>query len=344
MHKTTVAFGEIMLRLSPPGFERLLQSPQLVATFGGAEANVAVALAAFGLPASYVTVLPEKNPLADAAIGELRRFGVDTSKIVTAKGRLGIYFVEAGANQRPSKVVYDRDRSAIALAKPGDIEWDGVFRDAGWFHITGITPAISESAAALASEAMRKARENGLSVSCDLNFRQNLWKWGKAAREVMPELVRHADVAIANEEDVQMALGIAADVDVKKGRLDAAQYETLTCRVLSAYPNLKAIAVTLRESKSASDNGWSACLNDGKEFLISRAYQITHLVDRVGAGDSFAAGLIYGMQKLGGNRRALEFAAAASCLKHSIAGDLMRLSAGEVETLLGGDSSGRVQR
>jgi 2-dehydro-3-deoxygluconokinase len=342
--KTTVAFGEIMLRLGPPGFERLLQSPQLVATFGGAEANVAVALAAFGLPASYVSVLPEKNPLADAAVGELRRFGVDTSKIVIGKGRMGIYFVETGANQRPSKVVYDRERSAIALAKPGDLDWDAIFRDAGWFHITGITPALSESAADLALEAVRKAREHGLCVSCDLNYRQNLWKWGKPAGAVMPELVRHADVVIANEEDVQMALGIAADVDVKSGRLDAATYEALTNRVLSAYPNLKVIAVTLRESKSASHNGWSACLNDGKEFLTSRSYDITHIVDRVGAGDSFAAGLIYGLQKLGGNREVLEFAVAASCLKHSIPGDFMRLSVNEVEALLRGDASGRVQR
>jgi 2-dehydro-3-deoxygluconokinase len=342
--KTTVTFGEIMLRLAPPGFERILQSPQLVATFGGAEANVAVALAAFGLPASYVSVLPEKNPLADAAIGELRRFGVDTSHITFAKGRMGIYLVETGANQRPSKVVYDRERSAIALAKSGDLDWDAIFRDAGWFHITGITPAISESAAELALEAVRKARENGLRVSCDLNYRQNLWKWGRSAQSVMPELVRHADVVIANEEDVQMALGIAADVDVKTGRLDAATYQALTDHVLSAYPNLKVVAVTLRESKSASHNGWSACLNDGQEFVTSRSYEITNIVDRVGAGDSFAAGLIYGLQRPGGNRQALEFAVAASCLKHSIPGDFMRLSVNEVEALLGGDASGRVQR
>jgi 2-dehydro-3-deoxygluconokinase len=342
--KTTVTFGEIMLRLCPPGFERLLQSPRLVATFGGAEANVAVALAAFGLPASYVSVLPEKNPLADAAIGELRRFGVDTSNVVMAKGRMGVYFVETGANQRASKVVYDRERSAIALAKPGDLDWDAIFGDAGWFHISGITPAISESAAELALEGVRKARDHGLRISCDLNYRQNLWKWGKPAKSVMPHLVRKADVVIANEEDVQMALGIAADVDVKTGRLDAATYEALTQCVLSAYPNLRAIAVTLRESRSASHNGWSACLNDGKEFLTSRSYEITHLVDRVGAGDSFAAGLIYGLQRLGGNREALEFAVAASCLKHSIPGDFMRLSVNEVEALLRGDASGRVQR
>lgn len=333
-----------MLRLSSPGFERLLQSPLLSATFGGAEANVAVAVASFGLPASYVTVLPEKNPLGEAAVGELRRFGVDTSKIVMAKGRLGVYFVEPGANQRASKVVYDRDRSAMALAKPGDIDWDAVFHDAGWFHITGVTPAISESAAELAFEAVRKAGERGVTVSCDLNYRKNLWKWGKAAHEVMPDLLRHAHFAIGNEEDVQTALAISADVDVHGGKLDRRQYEQLTGRVLAAFPNLTAIAITLRESHSASHNGWSACVNDGKEFLTSRAYEITHIVDRVGAGDCFAAGLIYGMQTLGGLAQALEFAVAASCLKHSIPGDFARISTSEVETLLRGEGSGRVQR
>jgi 2-dehydro-3-deoxygluconokinase len=342
--KSTVTFGEVMLRLSPPGFERLLQSPQLVATFGGAEANVAVALASFGLPASFVTALPEKNPLAEAVIGELRRFGVDTSKIVMTKGRLGVYFVEPGANQRASKVVYDRDRSSIALAKPGDIDWDAVFRSAAWFHISGITPAISESAAELAIEAVCKAGEHGVTVSCDLNYRKNLWKWGKSAREVMPELMRRTHIAIANEEDVQTALGISADVDVEHGKLDPEQYEKLTCRVLGAYPNLRAIAITLRESRNASHNGWSACWNNGKEFLTSRAYDITHIVDRVGAGDCFAAGLIYGLQRLGNDAQALEFAVAAGCLKHSIPGDFARLSLSEVETLARGEGSGRVQR
>ena len=316
----------------------------LSATFGGAEANVAVALASLGLPASYVTVLPEKNPLADAVVGELRRFGVDTSRIVFTKGRLGIYFVEPGANQRPSKVVYDRDRSAIALAKPGDIDWDSAFQDAGWFHITGVTPAISESAAALALEAVRKADERGITISCDLNYRKNLWRWGKAAQEVMPELLRRAQIAIANEEDVQTALGISADVDLHSGKLDREQYEKLTCRVLAAFPNLKAIAITLRESHSASHNGWSACLNNGKEFFVSRAYEITHIVDRVGAGDCFAAGLIYGLQKFSSERDALEFGVAASCLKHSIPGDFARISLNEVDALVRGEGSGRVQR
>ena len=233
-----------MLRLAPPGMERFLQTPQFVATFGGGEANVAVALAQFGLPATYVTALPVANPVADACIAELRRFGVDTSRIIRTKGRIGIYYLEGGANQRPSKVVYDRANSSIALAKPGDIDWDAVFDGAGWFHITGITPAISASAAELSAQAMRNAREKGLTVSCDLNYRKNLWKWGKTAAEVMRELTRFVDVGIANEEDVQMALGIQAEVDVHSGKLDRAQYERLTGKVLAEYPEMKAIAMS----------------------------------------------------------------------------------------------------
>jgi 2-dehydro-3-deoxygluconokinase len=342
--KTTVTFGEIMLRLAPPGFERFLQSPRFAATFGGGEANVAVALAGFGLPASLVTVLPENNAIADAVIGELRRFGVDTSRILRGKGRVGIYFVEAGANQRPSKVLYDREFSAIALAKPGDISWDSVFDGAGWFHLTGITPAISGSAADLTLESVRRAREKGITVSCDLNYRKNLWKWGKPAAIVMTELMKYVDIGMANEEDVQMALGLKAEVDVHSGRLDRSQYEKLTAKVLAEFPNLQAIAITLRESNSASHNGWSACLHDRSSFIVSRAYEITHIVDRVGTGDSFAAGLIYGWQKIASHQEALEFAVAASCLKHSIPGDFHRCSVGEVEALLKGGGSGRVQR
>ncbi|MDQ6700950.1 MAG: sugar kinase, partial [Acidobacteriota bacterium] len=302
MPKSVVTFGEIMLRLAPPGYERFLQTSQFVATFGGGEANVAVTVAGFGWPASYVTVLPPNHPIADAVVAELRRFNVDTSRIVRGKGRMGIYFVEAGANQRPSKVVYDRDYTSMALAKPGDIKWDEAFADAGWFHITGITPALSASAADLAIESVRAARERGLTVSCDLNYRKNLWKYGKSTAEVMCELVKYVDVAIANEEDCQMALGIQADVDVHSGKLDAAQYRKLAEKVLNEFPNLKSIAITLRESHSASHNGWSACLHDRKDFLMSRHYEITHIVDRVGGGDSFAGGLIYGMLALGSNQ------------------------------------------
>jgi 2-dehydro-3-deoxygluconokinase len=344
MTKTTVTFGEIMLRLAPPGFERILQTGQFVATFGGGEANVAVALSQLGLPAAFVTVLPEKNPIADAVVGELRRFGVDTSRIVRGKGRMGVYYVEAGANQRPSKVVYDRENSSIALAQPGAIDWDHALKDTGWFHVTGITPAISSSAADLAFEAAKKAQAKGITVSCDLNYRKNLWKWGKAAVDVMRELVKNVDIAIANEEDVQMALGIAAEVDVHSGKLDRTQYEKLTTKVLTEYSNLKAIAITLRESKSASHNGWSACLNDRQKFSLSRSYEITHIVDRVGSGDSFAAGLIYGFQTLPTHQEALEFAVATGCLKHSQYGDFSRSTADEVNALLKGDGSGRVQR
>jgi 2-dehydro-3-deoxygluconokinase len=344
MTKSTVTFGEIMLRLAPPGFERFLQSPRFAATFGGGEANVAVALAGFGAPAAFVTILPEKNALADAVVGELRRFGVDTSRIVRGKGRLGIYFVEAGANQRPSKVIYDRENSAIALGKPGDVRWESALGGAAWFHVTGITPAISSTAAELALESLCAAQERKITASCDLNYRKNLWKWGKPAAAVMRELIKHVDVAIANEEDVQMALGIKADVDAKSGKLDQAQYEKLTDEVLSEFPNLKAIAITLRESRSASHNGWSACLNDRNKFTISRRYEITHIVDRVGTGDSFAAGLIYGFQNLASHEEALEFAVAASCLKHSIPGDFHRCCVDEVQALLKEGGSGRVER
>lgn len=344
MPKTTVTFGEIMLRLAPPGFERFLQSPQFVATFGGGEANVAVAVSTFGLPARYVTLLPPNNPIADAVVAELRRFGVDTSRILRAPGRMPVYYVETGANQRPSKVVYDRNDSSVALAKPGDVNWDTAFEGCGWFHITGITPALSASAADLALEAVRAARDRGLTVSCDLNYRKNLWKWGKPASEVMRQMVRFVDVAVANEEDCQMALGIQAPVDVHSGKLEHEHYAALTGKVLSEFPDLKMIAVTLRESRSASHNGWSACLNDGKAFLVSRHYEITHIVDRVGGGDSFAGGLIYGLQTLGGPQEALEFAAAASCLKHSIPGDFNRFTVDEVKALLKGGGSGRVQR
>jgi 2-dehydro-3-deoxygluconokinase len=257
---------------------------------------------------------------------------------------MGIYFVEPGANQRPSKVVYDRENSAIALAKPGDIDWNAVFDGAGWFHVTGITPALSQPAADLAIEAARKAKQGGLTVSVDLNYRKNLWKYGKTAEQVMPEVVKSVDVVIANEEDCQKALGIGIDVDVHSGELDREQYKSLTEKVMARYPNVKTIAITLRESKSASHNGWSACLNDGKEFMLSRHYEITHIVDRVGGGDAFAGGLIYGLQALGSARDALEFAVAASCLKHSIPGDFNRFTVDEVQALLKGGGSGRVQR
>ena len=342
-NQKVITFGEIMLRLKPPAFERFFQSPVFEATFGGGEANVAVSLANFNMPVSFVTVLP-KNDVGNACILELRRFGVDTSLIKTGSGRMGIYYLEAGANQRPSKVVYDREYSAIALAKPEDIDWEKVFGGASWFHITGITPAISASAADLSLEAVKAAKKMGLTVSCDFNYRKNLWKYGKTAIEVMSELVKYVDVGIANEEDCQKSLGIQVDVAVEKGELDTGAYELLARKVLEKYPQMKLIAITLRESKSADHNGWSACACNGKEFLLSRKYDITDIVDRVGGGDSFSAGLIYGLNQYEKTEDALNFAVAASCLKHSISGDFNRVTVSEVEKLMGGDSSGRVQR
>lgn len=338
-----VTFGEVMLRLKSPGFERLFQSPVLEATFGGAEANVAVSLAQFGHQATFVTAIP-KNNVGDACLGELRRFGVDTSAIRRGGERLGIYFLETGANQRPSKVTYDRAGSAIAAIAPGQVDWAAVFAGADWFHVSGVTPAISEGAAAVALEAAQAARAAGVTVSCDYNYRKNLWQWGKKAPEVMRELVKHVDVGIANEEDCQKALGITVDVDVHSGALDVDKYRRLAERVLQEFPNLTKQVITLRESRSADVNGWSAVLFDGTNFHHSREYEITDIVDRVGAGDSFAAGLIHGLLALGDDRQALEFATAASCLKHAIPGDFNRVSVPEVMSLVQGDASGRVQR
>lgn len=342
MSLKAVTFGEIMLRLKSPGNERLFQSPVLEATFGGGEANVAVSLANYGVDASYVTVLPD-NDIAKACLMELRKFGVDVSNIKRASGRVGIYYLEAGANQRPSNVVYDREGASIAKVQPGDLDWASIFAGKNWFHFTGITPALSLSAAETCLEAAKKAKEMGLTVSCDLNYRAKLWKYGKTAREVMEGLMQYIDIAIANEEDCQKSLGITVDTGVETGELNTDLYKLMTEKVLKQFPNLKAIAITLRESKSADHNEWSACINDGT-FYLSRKYNITDIVDRVGGGDSFGAGLIYGLDKYGDSKNALEFAVAASCLKHSISGDFNRVSASEVEKLMGGNATGRISR
>jgi len=341
--KKYITFGEIMLRLKPPNWERFFQSPVLEATFGGGEANVAVGLTRFGLNVAYVSVIPN-NLIGDACIRELKRQGVDTSLMVRKGNRLGIYFLEEGANQRPSVVIYDRSHSAIAEARPGDISWEKVFDEVNWFHITGITPAISLSASELSLEAVKKAREKGITISCDLNFRKNLWKYGKSAPEVMGELVKYVDIALGNEEDCQKSLRVKVDIDVESGELQISQYKELTDKILDLYPKLQKIAITLRESHSANYNGWSAVLNNRKEFLISKKYEIRNIVDRVGAGDTFAAGLIYGFNNLDNDKEALEFAVAASCLMHSISGDLPLISVEEVKSLMGGATSGRVQR
>ena len=343
MVKRIVTFGEIMLRLKAPGRERFFQTPTLQTSFGGGEANVALSLAHFGMDAAHVTMLPE-NDLGSACLRELRRFGVDTSHIKTGPGRMGLYFLESGANQRPSKVVYDRGESSIALAKPGDIDWNRAFENAEWFHISGITPAISASAAGLSLESVKVAKAMGLTVSCDLNFRAKLWRYGTSAPEIMNELLSYADVGIAGREDCQKCLDMSFAVDGDEGPPDPSKYEELTEKVMSAFPSLKVLAITLRESKSADHHEWSACMRDKDGFSLSRKYAITHIVDRVGGGDSFSAGLIYGLNHYQSREEALNFAVAASCLKHSIEGDFNRVTVAEVKNLQGGDASGRVQR
>ncbi|NKB32813.1 MAG: sugar kinase [Pseudomonadales bacterium] len=339
-----LSVGELMLRLKSPNHERLFQSSNLEASFGGGEANVAVSLANYGLNSGFVSAIPD-NIIGDSAIRELRGFGVDTSGVLRTGNRLGVYFLETGANQRPSTVVYDRANSAIAEVDPAAFVWPDVFKGARWLHITGITPALTESSATLSIAAVRAAKEAGLTVSCDFNFRGKLWKYGKSAPEVMTELVKYVDVGIANEEDCQKSLGISVDaVDVESGKLDIVKYEKLTEKVMSKFPNLSMLAVTLRESRSADRNGWSACLRDNQKFHLSRRYNMKDIVDRVGGGDSFAAGLIYGLNSSDNHQEALEFAVAASCLKHSIPGDFNRVSVAEVTKLLSGDGSGRVQR
>lgn len=338
-----LSLGEIMLRLKTPGHERFFQSPSFEATFGGGEANVAVALSNYGLDAGFISALPD-NDIGESALRELRRFGVDTSHIRRSGDRVGIYYLETGANQRPSKVVYDRAGSSICEAGPGDFDWSRIFGGAHWLHITGITPALSKSAADLSLEAVKAAKQAGVTVSCDFNFRGKLWKWGKTAPEVMRELVKYVDVGIANEEDCQKSLDITVDVDVESGELDTAKYDALSAKVLNQYPDMSAIAITLRQSHSADRNGWSACLRDADGFRLSRHYEMTDIVDRVGGGDSFASALIYGLNAYDDRQQSLEFAVAASCLKHSISGDFNRVSVPEVEHLMSGDASGRVQR
>ena len=333
-----------MLRLKTPDYEKFFQSPLLEATFGGGEANVAVGLARFGLEVAYISVIPD-NSIGNACIRELKKHNVNTSFIPRKGDRLGIYFLEAGANQRPSKVVYDRSHSAIAETEPGEIDWDRIFEEANWFHISGITPAISLSASKLSLEAVKKAREKGVTVSCDLNYRKKLWKYGKSAPEIMGELVKYVDIVIGNEEDCQKSLGIKVEnIDVESGNLQVKRYAELTNKILEIYPNIKKITITLRESHSANYNGWSAILNNRKEFFVSKKYEIHNIVDRVGAGDTFSAGLIYGLNNLKNDRETLEFAVAASCLMHSIPGDLPLISVEEVKSLTEGSGSGRVQR
>ena len=338
-----LTFGELMLRLKSPGKERFLQSPSLEATFGGGEANVAVSLANYGLDAEFLSVIPD-NAIGHAAIGELRRFNVDTSKVIRTAGRMGIYYLETGANQRASKVIYDRAYSAISLFDPAGYDWDSIYEGVKWLHISGITPAISEETKDASILAVKEAKKRGVTVSIDLNYRKNLWKYGVDAKEVMTEMTKYADIIIANEEDCQKSLGLKCESNVEGGKLDQEDYKKLSDSLLEKFPNVKKVAITLRESKSADINFWAAALNNGSEFIVSRKYEMYDIVDRVGGGDSFAGGLIYGLNELEGDREALEFAVAASCLKHTIDGDFNRVTIYEVMKLAKGDGSGRVQR
>jgi 2-dehydro-3-deoxygluconokinase len=337
-----------MLRLKSPSAERLLQSPYLEATFGGGEANVAASLAAFGIPVDFVTAVPA-NAIGEACCASLRGLGIGTSHIVRSGERIGLYFLETGSNQRPSRVTYDRSHSAFAEAAPQAFDWDRIFDGATWFHVTGITPALSQRTAEMAMAAARAARKKGLTISCDYNYRKNLWKYGRTAQEVMTGLVGVCDIGVANEEDCQKALGIAVEATdgrrgAGEGSLDLEAYRQLTIKVLEAFPGLRKQAITLRESHSADRNGWSACLNNRKEFLASTRYEVSDIVDRVGTGDAFAAGLIYGWLTGLEDRPALEFAAAASCLKHTIPGDINRSTVQEVEQLLREGVTGRITR
>ncbi len=341
---TIVTMGEIMLRFKSPGHERFFQSPILEATFGGGESNVASALSLLGKKTAFVSALPS-NPIGEGAIAALRSRGVDTSRILRQGDRVGTYYIETGANQRPSSVVYDREDSAICKAKPSDFDWDVVFADATWFHITGITPAISVSGEQLSLVAVQEAKKRGITVSCDLNFRKKLWNYGKTAPEVMNEITKYVDVAIANEEDCQKCLGIESEADVTKAELGTDRYKEISDTVLKQFPDMKKIAITMRESHSADHNSWSAIINNRTDFFISTKYEIKNIIDRVGGGDSFSAGLIYGLTTFeGDDEMALNFAVATSCLKHSIPGDVALVTEAEVLNLLKGDGSGRVQR
>ena len=339
---TVVTFGEIMLRLKPPAFDRFVQTQSLEATFGGGEANVAVSAANYGHTGRFVSALPA-NPIGDWAVSNLRRFGVDTSAIRRSGDRVGIYFLEAGASQRASNVVYDRAHSAISEIKPGDIDWAAALEGADWFHMTGITPALSASAAEASLEALKAAKAAGCTVSMDLNYRKKLWTPAEA-KAVMTGLMDYVDVAIGNEEDAEKVFGITAgESDVTAGALDHDRYIDVAGQLRERFPSLSHVAITLRESHSASLNGWSAMLVDADGVSFSKRYELT-IVDRVGGGDSFAGGLIHGLISGKDRQGAIEFATAASCLKHSILGDYNLVSADEVERLAGGDASGRVQR
>ena len=341
-----VTFGEIMLRLAPPGFLRFSQTNSFDVIYGGGESNVAVSLANYGIPVDFVTRLPD-NDIGRCALMEMRKRGVNTDNILFGGERLGIYFLETGAVSRGSKVVYDRDHSSISTIEPGMIDWEKVFDGAQWFHWTGITPAISQGAADVCLEAIQAANKLGVTVSTDLNYRKKLWNYGKSPSEVMPDLVAGCDVILGNEEDAEKHFDIHPDeVDVTKGEsMDAQAYISVCKKLMERFPKAKKVIITLRGSISASHNTWSGVLYNGTDFYNAPTYQITHIVDRVGGGDSFMGGLIYGLLNYPDeDQKALNYAVAASCLKHTIYGDANQVTIDEVEKLMGGDASGRVSR
>lgn len=344
--KKIVTFGEIMLRLAPKNNLRFSQATEFDVIYGGGESNVAVSLANYGLPVEFVTRLP-KNDIGECALMEMRKRGVGTEHIIYGGDRLGIYFLETGAVSRGSKVVYDRAHSAIAEIKKGMINWDEVFKDAHWFHWTGITPAISQGAADACLEAVEAASRLGLTISTDLNYRAKLWKYGKEPEEIMTKLVEYCDVILGNEEDAEKHFGIHPEgLDVTKHGHDvtAEAFLSVCKQMMAKFPRAKKVITTLRGSISASHNSWAGVMYDGKQMYKSPTYQITHIVDRVGGGDSFMGGLIYGLNAYDDDQKALNFAVAASCLKHTIYGDANLVTVDEVEKLLGGDASGRVAR
>jgi 2-dehydro-3-deoxygluconokinase len=340
-----LTFGEIMLRLSTPGFERFSQASRLEVQYGGGEANVAVSLAGFGIPVKFVSRLPD-NDLGRACLMELRRHGVDVDDVARGGERMGIYFLETGAVARASQVIYDRAYSSMATLQPGMIDWKKVFEGVTWFHWTGITPALSDSTAKACLEAVHVANSMGITVSADLNYRKNLWKYGKSASEVMPDLVAGCDIILGNEEDAEKVFGIRPEtLDPNHTHPEAGEYESVCRQLMARFPKARKAVITLRGSISASHNTWSGVLWDGKRLVQAPRYDITHIVDRVGGGDSFMAGLIYGLLTFtGDDQKALDFAAAASCLKHTIPGDFNLVSVEEVERLMQGDASGRVRR
>jgi len=342
--KKVVTFGEVMLRFTPPDFLRFTQARSFDVIYAGAEVNVAIALANLGAPVDYVTCLPE-NELGDACINYIRQFGVGINHIIRTGDRLGTYYVETGAVQRGNKVIYDRANSAFANIQPKMIDWNKVFTDAQWFHWSGITPAVSKGAADTCLEAVKTAKRKGLTISTDLNYRSKLWKWGKTPSEIMTNLMDYVDIVIGNEEDLEKVFGIQAPgINVTKGQINIEKYRFVTKQLMKRFPHLQLVAITLRQSISASHNKWTGVLDDGKTFYTSCNYDISHIVDRVGAGDAFSAGLIYQLLNKTDHQNALDFAVALSCLKHTIYGDSCMITVDEVQKLMKGIGSGRISR